>query len=164
MKVHHVFYILLLFVCSLIPFSPSFTDIYIYDTTPCVRLGSWSVGQSSGSGNTIGPSFITNSEQTCCVSVSVGYCQNQPSQLNIMYPITSFEYELSMSHGFTEEKKVYSTSGPDASLFDTSTLFSVNAKFTGPPDTELHVSSCNGMNGRNNNPITVTVKFIGYYG
>ena len=66
-----------------------------------------------------------------------------------------------MSHGFTEEKKVYSTSGPDAALFDTSTAFSVNAKFTGPSDTE---SLACGQNGRNNNPIKVTVKFIGYYG
>ena len=166
MKVRYVFYILLLFACSLIPFRPSFTDISLVNQTPCVRLNSWSVGQSSGNyGKTlltinIG-SFITNSEQTCCVQVSVGYCQNQPSQLNIMYSITSFEYELSMSHGFSEEKKVYSTSGPDPSLFSTSTAFSVSAKFTGPADTED--LAC-GQNGRNNEPMKVTVKFIGYYG
>lgn len=81
MKVRHVFYILLLFTCSLIPFSPSFTEISLVNQTPCVRLNSWTVGQSSGNyGKTLLTisvgSFITNSEQTCCVSVSVGYCQN----------------------------------------------------------------------------------------
>ena len=69
-----------------------------------------------------------------------------------------------MSHGFTVEKKVYSTSGPDATLFDPSTKFSVKAKFKGSEDTEELVSSCNGNNGRNNKPIWVNVKFIGYYG
>ncbi len=166
MKIKYVFYILLLAVCAFIPFDQSYTEISILYTTPCVQLGAWTVGQSSGNyGNTTRPinvsSFITNSEETCCVSISVNYCPDQPSQINIMYPITKFEYELSMTHGFTLQKKVYSVSGPDASLFDPSTSFSVSAKFTGPPDTE---SLAHPQNGRNNEPMKVTVKFIGYYG
>ncbi len=169
MKVRYVFYMLLLVICVLIPFHLSSTVISFHSQTPCIRIKSWSVGQSSGYYGkeklaiNIG-SFITNSEQTCCVHVSVGYCDDQPSQTNIMYPITSFGYELSMSHGFVVEKAVYSVSGPDAALFDPATSFSVSAKFKGPKDEEELVSSCNGNNGRDNKPMWVKVKFIGYYG
>ena len=69
-----------------------------------------------------------------------------------------------MSHGFVVEKAVYSVSGPDAALFDPATSFSVSAKFKGPKDEEELVSSCNGNNGRDNKPMWVKVKFIGYYG
>ena len=149
MKVKYVLSSLLFFVCVFVPFHQSYTEITILYTTPCVQLGAWTVGQSSGNyGETRRPinvsSFITNSEETCCVSISVNYCPDQPSQINIMYPITKFEYEVSMTHGFTLQKKVYSTSGPDASLFDPSTSFSVSAKFTGPPDTESLACAQNG--------------------
>ncbi len=166
MKVRYCFYGLLILICAFVPFRQSSTEITLLNTTPCICIKSWTVGQSSGYwGKAKRPlnmgSFITNSEETNCIEVSVGYCDDQPSPLNIMYPITSFEFQLSMSHGFVVEKMVYSVSGPDASLFDPSTGFSVKAKFKGPQDTEGLACA---QNGRDNKPIVFNAKFIGYYG
>ena len=59
MKAKYILYSLLLLIFAFVPFH--WTEIYIYQTEPCIRLGSWQIGQSSGSGNTIMTSFITNS-------------------------------------------------------------------------------------------------------
>ncbi len=79
MKAKYILYSLLLLIFAFVPFQRSWMEIYIYQTEPCIRLGSWQIGQSSGSGNTIMTSFITNSETTACVKVDVSYCQSQPS-------------------------------------------------------------------------------------
>ena len=78
MKLRSIFYILFVFACAFLPFAELAAQIEIYDTTPCVRWGDWKIGQSSGWGNTVSTSFITDSEQTCCVKVSVTYCESQP--------------------------------------------------------------------------------------
>ena len=161
MKAKYILYSLLLLIFAFVPFQQSWTEIYIYQTEPCIRLGSWQIGQSSGSGNTIMTSFITNSETTCCVKVDVSYCQSQPS--SYVYPIEDFDFEITMNNGFTVSNRVESTSGPAASLLSPSTIFSVDAKLEGIKDT-TQVETCDRLNGRNNIPMKVTVKFKGYYG
>ncbi len=161
MKAKYILYSLLLLIFAFVPFHQSWTEIYIYQTEPCIRLGSWQIGQSSGSGNTIMTSFITNSEKTCCVKVDVSYCQSQPS--SYVYPIEDFDFEITMNNGFTVSNRVESTSGPAASLLSPSTIFSVDAKLEGIKDT-TQVETCDELNGRNNIPMKVTVKFKGYYG
>ncbi len=80
MKAKYILSSVLLLIFAFVPFQQSSsTETYIYQTEPCIRLGSWQIGQSSGSGNTIMTSFITNSETTACVKVDVFYCQSQPS-------------------------------------------------------------------------------------
>ena len=158
MKMKYLLYIPLLFVCVFIPSRKSSTDVYVYNIKPCVRWGSWQVGQTGGSGNQLSTSFITNSETTCCVNVSVSYCTNQPS--SYAEAIIDFDFEITMNNGFTVDKSVESTTGPEASLFDPTTTFSVEAKLIGPTDTENLPCS---QNGRKNTPMLVTVTFKGYY-
>lgn len=158
MKMKYLLYIPLLFVCIFIPFRQSSTDVYVYNIKPCVRWGSWHVGQTGGFGNQLSKSFITNSEKTCCVKVSVNYCTSQSS--SYAEAISDFDFEITMNNGFEVERSVESTTGPDASLFDPTTAFSVEAKLKGPPDTERLPCS---QNGRNNTPMQVTVTFKGYY-
>ena len=165
MKVKYSVYVLLLFVCAFFISDSVFrsvAEVSVYQTTPCVRLGTWEVGQSSGSGNTVTMSFITNSEETCCVTVSVKYCSNQSD--GYVYPITDFDFEISMNNGFKVVKQTESTSGPDPSKLSESTLFTVEAKLEGPKDTETYKESCDGINGRNNQPMHLTVTFKGKYG
>ncbi len=170
MKFRYCFYGLLILICAFIPFRPSSTDIELI-WYPCVEWGAWTVGQSSGygnslkvgqssgNGNSVDDSFITNSEQTCCVYVEVKYCEAQYGHW--VYPITSFKFDITMNNGFEVKKYVYGTSGPDAALLSSDTSFSVKAKLEGPPDT--HGLSCS-LNGRSNIPMEVTVIFTGYYG
>lgn len=161
MKVISFFSIFLFLFCVFIPFVES-SEISL-GGGPDLRWKEWTVGQSSGSGRIINLSFITNSETTNCIDISVGYSDDQPDHFDFVYPLNYFEFELSMSHGFTLTKYEYERTGPDASLFDTKTRFRVKAHFSGNPDTET-LQTCNGLNGRNNEPIEVSVKFIGYYG
>lgn len=158
MKMKYLLYIPLLFVCVFIPFRQSSTDVYVYNIKPCVRWGSWHVGQTGGNGNQLSKSFITNSEKTCCVNVSVNYCTSQPS--SYAEAISDYDFEITMNNGFEVERSVESMTGPDASLFDPTTTFSVEAKLKGPADTESLPCS---QNGRNNTPMQVTVTFKGYY-
>ncbi len=104
MKMKYLLYIPLLFVCMFIPFRQSSTDVYVYNVKPCVRLGSWHVGQTGGTGNTLTPSFITNSETTCCVNVSVSYCTSQSS--SYAEAISDFDFEITMNNGFEVERRV----------------------------------------------------------
>ena len=99
MKAAHIFSLLLLAVCLLIPFEPVYRYVAesstpIYQTEPCIRWGDWTVGQSPGSGNAVVTTFITNSEKTACVKVDVKYCASQPSVY--VYPIKSFDFEITM--------------------------------------------------------------------
>ena len=158
MKMKYLLYIPLLFVCVFVPFGQSFTETYVYNTEPCIRWGSWQVGQRRSAGNQLSTSFITNSETTCCVNVSVKYCANQPS--SYVEAISDFDFEITMNNGFEVERSVESTTGPDPSLLDPTTTFSVEAKLKGKPDTERLPCS---QNGRRNTPMVVTVTFKGYY-
>ena len=156
LKALRVFSLILLMV--LVPgLAASSTKIYL--TQPCVRWGDWTIGQSTGSGNTLATTFIANSEKTACVKVNVKYCENQSSAY--VYPIERFDFEITMNNGFTVRKQVETTSGPDASEFSSDTTFSVDAMLAGPADTET-IGSCNGLNGRDNTPMAVTIKFKGY--
>ncbi len=176
MKFRYCFYGLLILICAFIPFRPSSTDIELI-WYPCVEWGAWTVGQSSGygnslkvgqssgNGNSVDDSFITNSEQTCCVYVEVKYCEAQYGHW--VYPITSFKFDITMNNGFEVKKYVYGTSGPDAALLSSDTSFSVKAKLEGPPDVpnaEAPDPLPCSLNGRSNIPMKVTVKFTGYYG
>lgn len=76
MKLRYFFYLLFYVVCASLPFRQGSTDIEIFYTAPCIRFGEWTIGQSSNSGNRIDTSFITNSEETCCVKVNVSYCES----------------------------------------------------------------------------------------
>ena len=166
MKAKHIFSLLLLIVCLLIPFEPVSRWVVesstpIYQTQPCIRWGNWTVGQSSGSGNTVVTTFITNSEKTVCVKADVKYCASQPSAY--VYPIQSFDFEITVNNGFTVRKQVETTSGPAASQFSPNTAFSVEAMLEVPADM-ARVRSCDGLNGRSSNAMAVTIKFKGYYG
>ena len=166
MKAKHIFSLLLLIICLLIPFEPvsrwvAESSTPVYQTQPCIRWGDWTVGQSSGSGNTVVTTFITNSEKTACVKINVKYCASQPSAY--VYPIESFDFQITMNNGFTVRKQVEATRGPAASQFSSNTTFSVEAMLEGPADT-ASVRSCNNLNGRNNTAMAVTITFKGYYG
>ena len=166
MKAVHIFSLLLLIVCLLIPFEPvsryvAESSTPIYQTAPCIRWGDWKVGQSEGSGNAVITTFITNSEKTACVKVDVKYCASQPSE-NV-HPIDRFDFEITMNNGFTVKKQVETTRGPDASKFSAETTFSVEAMLEGPADT-TGGRSCNRLNGRSNTAMQVTIMFTGYYG
>ena len=142
LRIFSLLFLMVLFPCL------SVRSVEVYQTQPCIRWGDWTIGQSSGSGNTVGTTFITNSEKTACVKVDVTYCANQPSAY--VYPIERFDFEITMNNGFTVRKQVETTSGPDASQFSADTTFSVEAMLEGPADT-TRVRS-----------MAVTIKFKGY--
>ena len=61
MKVKYVLSSLLFFFCVFVPFHQSYTEISILYTTPCVQLGAWTVGQSSGNyGETTRPINVSS--------------------------------------------------------------------------------------------------------
>ena len=104
MKAKPIFWILLLLICALIPFqsgvSTSFKSVEINilpPGKPCVRWGPWTIGQRASGGNILNTTFITNSETTCCVKASVQYCKNQSTNT---YPITDFDFVITMNNGF----------------------------------------------------------------
>ena len=169
MKVRYVFYILLLVICAFIPLEQSSSTNILLLSSPCIRITDWTVGRTTGYGDRLQiggsseTSFITNSEKTCCVQVSISYCEYQPGHIGYVYPITDFDFEVTMNNGFTEVTKTENMSGPDAALKSPDTSFTVSVKFEGPPDTET-VKICDKLNGRLNIPMIVTVRFIGYYG
>ena len=154
--------LILLLVLLFIPFEDSLrssNSIEIYVTKPCVVWEAWKIGQSSGYGNTIMSSFITNSETTCGVEVEVSYCNSQPS--SYVLPITKYDFVITMNNGFSVTKKYSKTTGPDASSLDPATTFSIDAKLEGPRDQENIACP---LNGRENRSMEVTVTFTGYYG
>ncbi len=105
MKAKSIFLILLLLICAFIPFQSGVStslksyEVPVVIVTPCIQWGAWKVGQSEGVGDTPKEetTFITNSEKTCCVEVSVKYCENQPTYA---YEITDFKFEITMNNGF----------------------------------------------------------------
>ena len=100
MKALRIFllFLLLLFPCL------SVRAVEVYQTQPCIDWGDWTIGQSSGSGNAVVTTFITNSEKTACVKVAVKYCASQPS--GFVYPIERFDFQITMNNGFEVKKKV----------------------------------------------------------
>ncbi len=154
--------LILLLVLLFIPVEDSLRSsdsIDIYVTKPCVVWEAWQIGQSSGYGNTIMSSFITNSETTCGVEVEVSYCNSQLS--SYVLPITKYDFVITMNNGFSVTKKHSKTTGPDTSSLDPATTFSIDAKLEGPRDQENIACP---LNGRENKSMEVTVTFTGYYG
>ena len=161
MKARYFFYILLLTICAVVPFEQSWTSGSSSGSPPCVEWGSWTVGQSTGSGDAKMTTFITNSEETNCVKIVVKYCATQPN--TSVVPLNSYDFTITMNNGFTVEKSVKSTSGPASSELSPNTAFTIEAKLKGPKDT-TGAKSCDSQNGRKNVPMKVTVTFTGSYG
>lgn len=170
MKARYFFYVLLLIMCAFVPFEQSWTWTSGSGSgsdsgsgsfsPPCVEWGSWTVGQSTGSGDAKKTTFITNSEETNGVKIAVKYCAKQPDKS--VASIKKFDFKITMNNGFDVEKSVKSTSGPAASDLSPNTTFSIEAKLKGPQDT-AKAKKCDGQNGRKNVPMKVTVTFTGVY-
>jgi len=129
---------------------------------PALHFTYWKAGQ--GQANTESGTFITNTETTCELIVRVAYEDTQP---DTAYTLTRYAWEVSGSHGFTFTGQ----SRASGAVGTTSTIFSYEGDGTGDEHTATNRSHCPNYrgtatprNGRNDLPIKITVKFVGYYG
>lgn len=123
---------------------------------PNLEFISWSVGQWNASAN----SFITDTETYCTLNVCVSYADDQSDifappfcdaddQSNNIAPLTSYSWEIEMTHGFSFENLHWSN-GPIGDVY-------TDFWMIGSGNGDAH-----GAKGRGG-PMSVTIKFKGTY-
>ena len=148
-----IFFIFVVFVCfSVMPVFSSTGG-----TAPKLQFTKWQAGQGQEYTVSNPPhTFITDTETTCQITATVAYASSQPSSV---YPLTSYTWSVTGSHGYTFTTETTASGAID----QIGTTFTLTATGTG----DQHNSSTGGhrpMRGREEKPITFTVKFIGEYG
>ena len=110
---------------------------------PKLEFISWGVGQWDANAN----SFITDTETYCTLNACVSYADDQPENMS---PLTSFSWEIEMTHGFDAFQTVNWYNG-----------------FVGDVNTDFWMygwghGDAHGAKGRGG-PMSVTIKFKGTY-